>query len=95
MQNWDIIWQHRSPDNRSNYTTLMLLLCSLSLFFSSCSNPLSGLESANIEHPTPTPHKVFVTPTATGIRTDSNAESPLKAQLVKVQQTMHSVCDSA
>ena len=87
-QNRYVIWQHRSPENRPNCTVLMFLLCFLFLLSSSCSNPLSGLESANIEHPTPTPHKVFVTPTATGIRTDSDAESPLKAQLVKVQQIM-------
>src|SRR5260370_28038503 len=87
-RNWYVIWRHRSPENKPNYTAWMLLLCCLLLFFSSCSNPLSGLESANIPHPTPTPHTVSVTPTPTGIRTDSNAESPLKAQLAKVQQIM-------
>src|SRR5260370_22655467 len=66
----------------------MRFLCCLLLFFSSCSNSLSGLESANIPHPTPTPHTVSVAPSPTGIKTDSNAESPLKAQLAKVQQIM-------
>jgi beta-N-acetylhexosaminidase len=87
-RNWYVIWRHRSPENKPNYSALMLLLCCLLLFFSSCSNPLSGIESANMPHLTPTPHTVSVTPTPTGIRTDSNAESPLKAQLAKVQQIM-------
>jgi beta-N-acetylhexosaminidase len=86
MRKWYVIRRHRSSENKPNYTVLMLWLCCLVLFFSSCSNPLSGIESANIPHPNPTLHKVSVTPR--GIRTDSNAESPLKAQLAKVQQIM-------
>src|SRR5438094_2961179 len=87
-QSWYWIWRHRSPVNKPNYTVLMLLLCCSLLFFSSCSNPLSSFESANITHPTPTLPKTLVTPSPTGIKTDSNAEGPLKAQLAKVQQIM-------
>ncbi|HEY6284838.1 MAG TPA: glycoside hydrolase family 3 N-terminal domain-containing protein, partial [Ktedonobacteraceae bacterium] len=38
--------------------------------------------------PTPTLPKASITPSPTGSKTDSNAESPLKAQLAKVQQIM-------
>jgi beta-N-acetylhexosaminidase len=82
------IWRHRYPVSKPNNTVLMLLLCCSLLFFSSCSNPLSSFESANLPHPTPTLPKTSVTLSPTGIKTDSNAEGPLKAQLAKVQQIM-------
>jgi beta-N-acetylhexosaminidase len=87
-QSWYWIWRHRSPVSKPNNTILMLLLCCSLLFFSSCSNPLSSFESANLPHPTPTLPKTSVTLSPTGIKTDSNAEGPLKAQLAKVQQIM-------
>src|SRR5207247_9064859 len=49
---------------------------------------LSSFDSATIAHPTPTLPKASITPSPTGFKTDSNAESPLKAQLAKVQQIM-------
>jgi beta-N-acetylhexosaminidase len=88
QKSWYLIWRHRTPVNKPNNTVLMLVLCYVLLFFSSCSNPLSSFASATIPHPTPTLSKASITPSATGIKTDSNAESPLKAQLAKVQQIM-------
>ena len=64
------------------------MLCYVLLFFSSCSNPLSNFDSATLEHPTPTLSKATISSSPKGIRTDSNVESPLKAQLAKVQQIM-------
>lgn len=58
------------------------------LFFSSCANPLSVFDSAPIGQPTPIVPKASITASPTGIKTDSNVESPLKVQLAKVQQIM-------
>ena len=87
-QNWYLIWRRRYLASKPNNTVLMLVLCYVLLFFSSCTNPLIGFDSATIPHPTPTLPKASATPSPTGIRTDSNVESPLKAQLAKVQQIM-------
>jgi beta-N-acetylhexosaminidase len=83
-----LIWPRRYLVSKPNNTVLMLVMCYVLLFFSSCSNPLSGFNSATIAHPTPTLSNASITPSPTGIRTDSNVESPLKAQLAKVQQIM-------
>lgn len=87
-QSWYLIWRCKYPSGKPNHAILMLVLCYVLLFFSSCSNPLSSFDSATIEHPTPTLPKAAITPSPKGIRTDSNVESPLKAQLAKVQQIM-------
>ena len=83
-----LIWRRKYPVCKLNNTNFMLLLCYMLLFFSSCSNPLNGFDSATIAHPTPTLSKTSITPSPTGIRTDSNVESPLKVELDKVQQIM-------
>src|SRR6266568_6989611 len=85
-QNWYLIWRRRYLASKPNNTVLMLVLCYVLLFFSSCTNPLIGFDSATIPHPTPTLPKESATPSPTGIRTDSNVESPLRAELSKVQQ---------
>jgi len=87
-QSWYLIWRRRYPVRKLNNTNLMLMLCYMLLFFSSCSNPLIGFDSATIAHPTPTLSKTSITPSQTGIRADSNVESPLKVELAKVQQIM-------
>ena len=87
-QSWYLIWSCKYPIGKPNHAILTLMLCYVLLFFSSCSNPLSSFDSATIEHPTPTLPKAAITPSPKGNRTDSNVESPLKAQLAKVQQLM-------
>jgi beta-N-acetylhexosaminidase len=88
-QSWYLNWRRRYPVSiKPNNTVLMLVLCYILLSFSSCSNPLSGFDSPTLAHPTPTVLKASIIPSPTGIKTDSNAESPLKAQLAKVQQIM-------
>ena len=87
-QSWYLIWRRRYPGSKPNNTVLMLVLCYILLSFSICSNPLSGFDSATISHPTQILPKAPITPSPTGLKTDSNAESPLKAQLAKVQQIM-------
>ncbi len=87
-QSWYLIWRRKYVVCNPNNTIVMLALCYVLLFFSSCSNPLSVFDSATIVHPTPTLSKTSMTPSPTGIRTDSNVESPLKGQLAKVQQIM-------
>ena len=88
QQSWYLIWRRKNPVRKPNNTVLMLVLCYVLLFFSSCSNPLNGFDSATIAPPTPTHTTASITPSATEIRTDSNVESPLKAQLARVQQIM-------
>jgi len=88
QQSWYLIWRRKNTIGKPNHAIWMLVLCYMLLFFSSCSNPLNGIDSTTIEHPTPTPPKAFITPSPKGIRTDSNVESPLKAQLSKVEQIM-------
>jgi beta-N-acetylhexosaminidase len=87
-QRWYLIWRRKYPIRKPNHAIFMLVLCYMLLYFSGCANLLSGFDSATREHPTPTIPKVTITPTTKGIRTDSNVESPLKAQLAKVQQIM-------
>src|SRR5947207_3981415 len=87
-QSWYLIWRYKYLVCKPNKTVLMLMLCYILLSFSSCSNPLSGFDSATISHPTQILPKAPITPSPTGLKTDSNAESPLKAQLAKVQQIM-------
>jgi beta-N-acetylhexosaminidase len=87
-QSWYLIWRHRYPVSKPNNAVLMLVLCYVLLFFSSCTNPLISFDATSIPHPTPTLLKTSLTPSPTEIRTDSNVESPLKAQLAKVQQIM-------
>src|ERR1700758_3525669 len=85
---WYLIWRCKYPIGKPNHVILTLMLCGMLLFFSSCSNPLSSFDSATIEHPTQTLPKAAITPSPKGVRTDNNVESPLKAQLAKVQQIM-------
>jgi beta-N-acetylhexosaminidase len=87
-QNWYLNWRARYRIIKPSHTTLVLALWCMMLIFSSCSNPLSGIDSTTIEHPTPTPSEASITPSSKGTRTDSNIESPLKVQLAKVQQIM-------
>lgn len=87
-QNRYLIWRSKFTMSKPNQAIMMLVLCYMLLFFSSCANPLSIFDSAAIDHPTPTTLKASITPSPTGIRTDSNVESPLKVQLAKVQQIM-------
>jgi len=87
-QSWYLIWSCKYPIGKPNHAILTLMLCYVLLFFSSCSNPLSSFDSATLEHPTPTLSKATISSSPKGIRTDSNVESPLKAQLAKVQQIM-------
>lgn len=62
-----------------------MLMCCILLFLSSCSS-LSG--SVGSAAPTDVLSKPSPSPTPARARTDSAAESPLKAQLAKVQQIM-------
>jgi beta-N-acetylhexosaminidase len=87
-RSWHLVRRRQSPASKPNSTMLMVLMCSILLFFSSCTNPLSGVESANIQQLTPTLPKASATPSPTKIRTDSNTESTLRAELSKVQQIM-------
>ncbi len=87
-QNKYLIWRSKFTTGKPYQAALMLLLCYMLLFFSSCANPLSVFDSATLDHPTQTLPKASITPSPTGIRTDSNVESPLKVQLAKVQQIM-------
>ncbi len=87
-QSWYLIWRGKYMVGKPNQIVMMLGLCSILLFFSSCANPLGVFDSATIEHPTSTLPKSSITASPTGIRTDSNVESPLKVQLAKVQQIM-------
>ncbi|HKF37620.1 MAG TPA: hypothetical protein VKB35_12050, partial [Ktedonobacteraceae bacterium] len=64
---------------------LSMLICCILLFLSSCSSLSGGIGSAA---PTPVLSKPSPSPTPARARTDSAAESPLKAQLAKVQQIM-------
>ncbi len=62
-----------------------MLMCCILLFLSSCSSLLGSVGSAA---PTRVLSKPSPSPTPARARTDSAAESPLKAQLAKVQQIM-------
>jgi beta-N-acetylhexosaminidase len=62
-----------------------ILMCCILLFLSSCSSLLGSVGSAA---PTRVLSKSSPSPTLARARTDSAAESPLKAQLAKVQQIM-------
>src|SRR5258707_8214058 len=66
----------------SNFSILM---CCILLFLSSCSSLLGSVGSAA---PTRVLSKPSPSPTPARARIDSAAESPLKAQLAKVQQIM-------
>jgi len=87
-QNRYLTWRRRYLITKSNTSVLILMLCYVLLFFSSCNTPLSVFDSTTMSHPTPTISKTLITPSPAGIRTDSNVESPLKAQLAKVAQIM-------
>src|SRR5437660_12123079 len=87
-QSWYLIWSCKYPIGKPNHAILTLMLCYVLLFFSSCSNPLSSFDSATLEHPTPTLSQTTISSSPKGIRTESNVESPLKAQQAKVQQIM-------
>jgi beta-N-acetylhexosaminidase len=87
-QRWYLIWRHKYPISKPNNAILMLVLCYMLLFFSSCANPLSGFDSATLDRPKPTLPKASITPSSKGFRTDSNVESPLKVQLARVKQIM-------
>ena len=72
---------------KSIHAGLMLVICCMLLFLSSCSNPLSGIASSGAQQPTPTLPKA--TPALSQIaRMDGEAESPLRVQLAKVRQIM-------
>ncbi len=67
------------------FSGISMLMCCILLLLSSCSG-LAG--SAKSAEPTPGLSKPSPSPTLARARTDSAAESPLKAQLAKVQQIM-------
>ncbi len=77
----------RRPPLKSIHAGLMVVICCMLLFLSSCSNPLSGIASSGVQQLTPTPPEATsaVSPIA---RTDGGAESPLRSQLAKVRQIM-------
>jgi beta-N-acetylhexosaminidase len=87
-QHWYLIWRRKYPICKPNNAILVLVLCYVLLFFSSCTNPLSSFDSATLNRPTPTLPKASITPSSKGFRTDSNVESPLKVQLARVKQIM-------
>ncbi len=72
---------------KSIYAGLMVVICCMLLFLSSCSNPLSGNVSSGAQQPTPTLPKA--TPALSPIaRMDGEAENPLRVELAKVRQIM-------
>ena len=81
-----LIWQGSFTISKPDHAVLMLVLCCMLLFFSSCANPLSVFDAPPVDHPTPTLSKASITQSPSGIRTDNSIESPLKVQLAKVQQ---------
>ena len=83
-----LIWRGKFTIGKPDQAVLMLVLCYMLLFFSSCANPLSVFDAPPINHRTPTLPKSSITQSPSGIRTDNNIESPLKVQLAKVQQMM-------
>jgi beta-N-acetylhexosaminidase len=77
----------RKDPLKSLYGGLMVVICCMLLFLSSCSNPLEGTASSGAQRPTPTLPKA--TPSLSPIaRMDGEAESPLRIQLAKVRQIM-------
>src|SRR5260370_9860345 len=66
-------------------SSFSILMCCILLFLSSCSSLLGSVGSAA---PTRVLSKPSPSPTPARARIDSAAESPLKAQLAKVQQIM-------
>ena len=86
--NRNLIWRSKFTIGKPNQAVLMLVLCYVLLFFSSCANPLSVFDAPPVNHPTSTLPKALITASPSGIRTDNNIESPLKVQLAKVQQMM-------
>ncbi len=66
-------------------SSFSMLICCILLFLSSCSSLLGSVGSAA---PTRVLSKPSPSPTPARARIDSAAESPLKAQLAKVQQIM-------
>ena len=83
-----LIWRGKFTFDKPDQAVLMLVLCCVLLFFSSCANPLSVFDAPPVNHPTPTLPKASITQSPSGMRTDNNIESPLKVQLAKVQQIM-------
>ena len=83
-----LIWRSKFTTGKPNQAVLMLVLCYVLLFFSSCANPFSVFDATPIDHQTSTLPKASITGSPSGIRTDNNIESPLKVQLAKVQQMM-------
>ena len=83
-----LIWRGKFKIDKPDQAVLMLVLCCVLLFFSSCANPLSVFDAPSIDHPTSTLPKASITQSPSGIRTDNNIESALKVQLAKVQQMM-------
>ena len=83
-----LIWRSKFTIGKPDQAVLILVLCCMLLFFSSCANPLSVFDAPPVDHPTPTLPKASITQSPSGIRTDNSIESPLKVQLAKVQQIM-------
>jgi beta-N-acetylhexosaminidase len=83
-----LIWRGKFTTGKPDQAVLMLVLCYVLLFFSSCTNPLSVFDARPIDHPTSTLPRALITQSPSGTRTDNNIESPLKVQLAKVEQVM-------
>lgn len=74
--------------SRLDYANFTFVICCILLFLSGCSNVFNGIASTDASQATPTLPIASATLSPTRIRTDSNVESPLEAQLAKVQQIM-------
>ena len=88
MQTRHLIRRRQLSKSRPDYAHFTVMMCCILLFLSSCSNVFNGVMSADVPQPTPTLPTASATLSPTGTRTDSNVESPLEAQLAKVQQIM-------
>ncbi len=85
LQHWRDARRRRSV--KLIHAGLMVMICCMLLFLSSCSNPLSGDVSSGEQQPTPTLSKA--TPALSPIAgTDGEGESLLRAHLAKVRQIM-------
>jgi beta-N-acetylhexosaminidase len=86
-----LIRRRQLSKSRPDYANFTVVMCCILLFLSSCSNVFNGVMSADAPQPTPTLPTASATLLPTRTRTDNNVESPLEAQLAKVQQIMASM----
>ncbi len=86
-----LIRGHQLSKSRTDYANFAVMMCCILLFLSSCSNVFNGVMSAGAPQPTPPLPTASATLSPTRTRTDNNVESPLEAQLDKVQQIMASM----